>query len=260
MGVQLYTVRDQISKDLSGTLQEIARIGYQVVELAGYNNGTFYGQSPENFKTLLGDLNLEAPSGHYTYGKQMPNPGTVLNGWEKAVEDAAKLGHQYMVCAYLFPEERKTLDDYKKAIEDFNKAGEVCKKAGIQFCYHNHDFEFMKLDDQLPFDLMIKDLDPELVKFELDLYWITKAGFDAVTYFGKDPGRYVLWHVKDMAKTAEKEFTEVGNGSIDFKKIFAAKKKSGMQYFFVEQDVCKNNPPLKSIEISLNNLKQMKIV
>ena len=260
MGLQLYTLRDQLKEDLLGTLKEVSRIGYEVVEVFGYDDRKYFGQTTEDFKKILSDHNLTAPSGHYLWGKHMPDlKGTILNGWEYAIEDALKLGHKYMVFAYLFPEERKSLDDYKQLSEDLIKAAELCKKAGMQFCYHNHDFEFEKLDGEIPFDMMMKELDPDLVKFELDLYWIAKAGFDPITYFDKAKGRYPLWHVKDMTNTPEKEFTEVGNGVIDFVKIFKTKKIAGLDYFFVEQDICKNHTPLESVEISYYNLKKMKI-
>src|SRR5690242_15182660 len=153
VGLQLYTVRDAMAKDPAGTLSRVAEIGYKEVE-AATDTGTelFYGMNVADFSSQLKKNGLTMPSGHYalgTSGAGAPR-GTILNDWEKAVEDAVKVGQKYMVCAYLTPEERKTIDDYKQVAEHFNKAGETCKKAGIQFCYHNHNFEFPEIDGQVP--------------------------------------------------------------------------------------------------------------
>ncbi|WP_247237273.1 sugar phosphate isomerase/epimerase [Telluribacter sp. SYSU D00476] len=260
VGLQLYTLRNEIGKDLEDTISKAAQIGYKEVELFGYGNGKFFGKTPKEFAALLKDNGLSAPSGHYMTGKTMPNMvGSLSNGWEQAVEDAATIGQKYMVCAFLFPDERKTLDQYKQHIDLFNKAAETCKKSGIQFAYHNHDFEFQNVEGQVPYDLILKGTDPKLVKMELDLYWATFAGKDPVELFKKDPGRYPLWHIKDMEKSAERAFAEVGTGSIDFQRLFNAQKTAGLKHFFVEQDVAKKNPPLKAIEISYNNLTKLKV-
>ena len=246
VGVQLYTLRDAISKDAKGSLKRVAELGFGEVENFGYN-GKFFGMDASTYKTLLGDLGMTAPSGHYMYGN-------ILNGWEKAVEDAKAIGHDYMVLAYLTPPERKSLDDYKKIAENLNKAGEVCKKAGIQLCYHNHEFEFEAMNGQLPFDILTGETDAGLVKIELDLYWAMVAGQDPVALFKKHKGRIALWHVKDMDKTPKKNFTEVGNGVIDFTTIFKNAKTSGMKHFFVEQDVCPGSP-FDSISQSIGYIK-----
>lgn len=251
VGVQLYSVRDAISKDLMGTLTKVAQIGYDHVELAGYGDGKVYGKSPAEFKKILDDLGLKTFSSHLGLD--------ILRGdWERAVADAKLLGQRYVVCPYLMENERKNIDQYKKLCELLNKCGETAKKAGLQLAYHNHDFEFMTLDGQIPFDLMLKECDANLVKIEMDLYWTKKAGKDPLAYFKNNPGRIELWHVKDMDNTQQQFFTEVGNGTIDWKPIFKAGKKSGMKYFFVEQDICKNHTPLESIEISYNYLKNLR--
>ena len=246
VGVQLYTLRDAIAKDAKGSLKRVAELGFGEVENFGYN-GKFFGMDANTYKTLLGDLGMTAPSGHYMYGN-------ILNGWEKAVEDAKAIGHDYMVLAYLTPPERKSLDDYKKIAENLNKAGEVCKKAGIQLCYHNHEFEFEAMNGQLPFDILTGETDAGLVKIELDLYWAMVAGQDPVALFKKHKGRIALWHVKDMDKTPKKNFTEVGNGVIDFVTIFKNAKTSGMKHFFVGQNVCPGSP-FDSISQSIGYIK-----
>lgn len=255
IGLQLYTLRNEMGKDPAGTLKRVAALGFKEVENFGYN-GKFFGMDAKTYKDTLASLGLSTPSGHYAYGnfgnKQIP--GTILTGWDKAVEDAAALGQQYMVLAYLQPVERKSLDDYKKIAADLNKAGELCKKSGIQLCYHNHDFEFQQMESVLPFDILMGQTDSKLVKAELDIYWAVKAGFQPLDLFKKYPKRIALWHVKDMDNTEKKFFTEVGNGTIDFKAIFKAKKASGMKHFFVEQDMCPGSP-FDSIEKSIGYIK-----
>jgi sugar phosphate isomerase/epimerase len=255
IGLQLYTLRNEIGKDATGTLKKVSDLGFKEVENFGYN-GKFFGMSADVYRATLNGFGLSAPSGHYMYGnfgnKQIP--GTILTGWDKAVEDAAALGQKYMVVAYLMPDERKSLDDYKKIAADLNKAGETCKKAGIQLCYHNHDFEFQAMDGSLPFDILMSQTDSNLIKVELDLYWAVKANHQPLDLFKKYPKRIELWHVKDMDNTDKKFFTEVGNGTIDFASIFKAHKKSGMKHFFVEQDQCPGSP-FVSIEKSIGYIK-----
>ena len=259
VGLQLYTLRDLMAKDPVGTLKNVADIGYKEVEAFGYGDGKFFGKTPTEYAALLKDLGLSGPSGHYTTGKTMPDAkGTLMNGWQQAVDDAAAIGQKYMVCAYLFPDERKTLDDYKQFVDLFNKSAEMCKKAGIQFCYHNHDFEFKPIDGQVPYDVLLNGTDKDMVQLELDLYWATFANQDPVALFEKHSGRFPLWHVKDMEKTPERAFAPVGTGSIDFQRIFDAKDKAGMKHYFVEQDVCKL-PPLESIDISFKNVQKLTV-
>ena len=260
IGLQLYTVRDAMQQDPAGTLAKVAQIGYNSVEGATYT-GTelFYGMDPVAFSKLLKQNGLIMPSGHYRLGEEKvggeTQKGTLLNDWDKAVDDAAAAGIKYMVCAYLSAAERGNLEHYKYIADQFNKAGERCKKAGIQFCYHNHDFEFEKQDDTYPYDILLQQTDKDLVKMEIDLYWIAKAGQDPLAMFEAHPGRFPLWHVKDMDNTAAHAFTEVGNGTINFKNIFAHKAKAGLQYFFVEQDKTPASP-FDSISKSISYIKK----
>jgi len=160
-----------------------------------------------------------------------------------------------MVCAYLSNPERGSLDHFKKLADDFNTAGEKCKKAGIQFCYHNHDFEFIQQDGKYPYETLLLNTDKNLVKMEMDLYWVTKAKQDPIALINENPGRFPLFHVKDMDNTPKANFTEVGNGIIDFKKIFTYADKAGMKYFFVEQDTTPGDPFI-SITQSFNYIKK----
>src|SRR5256714_4034741 len=244
IGLQLYTVRDAMEKDPLGTLAKVAQIGYNSVEGATYTGSErFYGMDAKTFSKELKRHGLIMPSSHYRLGEEKVKgkamKGTILKGWDTAVDDAAAVGVKYMVCAWLSPEERGGgLEHYKHIAGELNKAAEKCKKAGIQLCYHNHDFEFEKQDGKFPYDTLLNETDKKLVKMEMDIYWVTKAGQDPIALFDQHPGRFPLWHVKDMDNTPKHSFTEVGNGIIDFKNIFKHSGKAGLKYFFVEEDVC----------------------
>lgn len=247
IGVQLYTVRGEMEKDFEGSLQKIAAIGYKEVEFAGY-----YNKSPKDIRAILDRYGLIAPSTH----APLEDIQTKL---DQTIETARAIGHQFQICPYLLDKDRRTLDDYKRHAETFNRAGEACRKAGIQFGYHNHDFEFLAFaakDGRLPYDLLLEETDKDLVKMELDLYWIAKAGKDPIAYLDKHKDRFVLFHVKDMDKTPQRDVTEVGRGAIDFKTIFAKAPKGAIKHYFVEQDRCPGSP-FDSIKISFDYLKQL---
>jgi sugar phosphate isomerase/epimerase len=241
IGVQLYTLRNDLQKDFEGTIAKVAAIGYQQVEFAGY-----YNRTPQQVKEILTKNGLEAPSAHVAIKELRDN-------LSKSVETAQAVGHKLVVCPYLDATERKKLDDYKNHAVTLNKAAEAFKKVGIEFGYHNHDFEFTPLEGKLPMDLLLAETDPKLVKIELDLYWINAAKQDPLAFFAQNPGRVIAFHVKDMDKN-KVIFTEVGRGRIDFKPIFAKSKQAGVKYYFVEQDICPGNP-LDSIKISYDYLK-----
>ena len=255
IGVQLYTVRGDLGKDAKGTIEKIAKLGYKEIETFGYNQGKWFGMTATELSEVFKVNGLTSPSGH-TF------PGSIFlkDGWEttwiKAVEDGKILGQRYIVIPWLEDQHRKNLDNYKKIAEGLNKAGNICKQAGMQIAYHNHDFEFVDLGEgQNGFDTLLANTDKSIVNFELDIYWAVKAGKDPIALFEKYPGRFVMWHVKDMDNTEKKAFTEVGSGVIDWKKIFAKAKKSGMTNFFVEQDICPG-PPLDSLAKSIGYLKK----
>lgn len=245
IGLQLYTVRRDLEKDFEGTLQKVAALGINEIEFAGYFN-----QKPEEIKKLLKELKLAAPSAHVStevLRKSLP----------QTIAEAKTIGHKFLVLGYLPEEERKSLDDYKKLIEMLNKAGEECQKANLQFAYHNHDFEFKKYEDKIPYDLILSETDAQKVKMEMDLYWISKAGFDPLAYFKKYPKRFPLVHVKDMDASPKKFFTEVGRGVINFKKIFAKAEIGGVKHCFIEQDETPS-APLDSVKTSFEYLKKLK--
>lgn len=255
VGVQLYTLRDTISKDFEGVIKQVAAIGYKNVEV--YD---FYGKSAADVKKLLDDNGLKSPSGHWVLPKLRKN-------LDKCIEDAKGIGCEYLVMPILEEPERKTFDQYKRHVEFFNKAGEQCKKAGITFAYHNHNFEFQKYGDTTAFDFLLKSLDAELVKIEMDCFWVTHAGQDPVAFMENNPGRFPLLHIKDLKAGNEPTtkldakmglFAEVGSGTIDWKRIFAAAPKGGLKYYYVEQDFCER-PPIESIKMSFDYLKQLSV-
>jgi sugar phosphate isomerase/epimerase len=236
IGLQLYSLRDIIFKDVNGVLKQVAGFGYEELEAFSYGDGKVLGLPVADVAKMVSDLGMKMPSGHYVL-KHFTN-------WEKAVNDAKILGHENMIIAYLQQEERKSIDDYKKICEQINKQAEVCKKYGIRMGYHNHDFEFTPIDGQIPYHLMLKELDPKLVGMELDLFWVTYANHDPLKMFKEHSGRFEQWHVKDMSKTDRKLNADVGTGTIDFKPIFAKARESGMKHFYVEQETY----PVSSIE------------
>ena len=258
IGLQLYTVRDLMSSNALDTLKQVAKIGYKHVECAGYRNGMFYGYDRKAFKTILDDLGLKMYSGHAMTGFGMPE-GTfsMTHKWDQYCEDAAYVGQKYIVCAYFMDGERKTADDYKKIADLFNTCAETAKKYGLQFCHHNHDFEFFKVDGEVPYDILLNRTDKKLVKFEIDHYWTKKAGVDSIQLMKDHPGRFPLFHIKDMDNTPKQAFTEVGTGVIDWKSIFSVSEKAGMDLYFVEQDACVKMPPMESIAVSFANLNAM---
>ena len=261
VGLQLYTLRNEIQEQgLKPVLEKVSQIGFKWMEGFGYENRKILGATPAELKSMLNDLGMRMPSIHsVTEVSSEGGKEAIVDQMKTTAEDAIAVGAEYLVWAYLQEEDRQGMDDYKRHIETWNQFGQVCKEAGIQFAYHNHDFEFMEFDGQRAYDVILEETDPDLVKMELDLYWITKAGFDPVEYFNKAPGRFPLWHVKDMTADEEKFFAEVGQGSIDFKRIFEARETAGLKYFFVEQDQSRRDP-LESIKMSFDYLQEADFV
>jgi sugar phosphate isomerase/epimerase len=244
IGAQLYTVRRELEKDFEGTLARVAELGYGEVEFAGYFN-----HPPEEVRAVLARHNLASPAAHVQLAD-------LRRGLQAVTEAAHRIGHRYLLIAWTPPEERKSLDDYRRLADLCNRAGEQTKKAGVQFAYHNHDFEFAPMGGRVPYDLLLERMDPELVKLEMDLYWTVKGGASPVDYFKKYPGRYHLLHVKDMDSTPRHYFTEVGRGVIDFRTIFANAGRAGVRHYFVEQDETPGSP-FDSLKISMSYLKNL---
>lgn len=229
IGIQLYTLRRLMQQDVERTLATVAEIGYREVEFAGY-----FDHPPGRIRALLGAHGLRAPAAHVGFPE-------LDDGWDRILDTAAEIGHRYVVTPWI-PEAQRTTDGYQRAAELFNRAGAAAAARGLTFAYHNHDFEFVPLRDQLPFDILLDETDPSLVPFEMDLFWITKGGYDPLDYFARYPGRFPLVHVKDMR--ADGAMVDVGQGRIDFTRIFARAEQAGIRHYFVEHD----NPtdPLES--------------
>jgi sugar phosphate isomerase/epimerase len=244
IGMQLYTVRRELQKDFEGTLRRVAALGYREVEFAGY-----FGHGPEEVKSILKRLRLDAPAAH------VPLAG--LRGDLRPLADAARtIGHKYLLVAWLPAEERGTLDDYRRHADLFNEAGAALQREGLQFAYHNHDFEFAPIEGRIPYDLLLERTDPRAVKLELDLYWTVKGGASPVEYFKRHPGRFHLLHVKDMDATPRRFFADVGRGVIDFKSIFAQSRRAGVRHYFVENDEPAGSP-FESLRVSIEYLKRL---
>lgn len=254
-GIQLYTVRDEVSKSLEGALQGISRAGYAHVELYGYNQRIFFGKSVPEMHALLRQHNLRAHSGHYLLTDMLYNKSYDWNSWKYLLDDAKLLGHQYIVIPWLDAQHR-TGDDFKRITDRINEGAALAKAYNIKVGYHNHDFEFAKAENGKTFlENLIRDTDPSSVEFELDIYWAVYAGYDPIELFNRFPGRFSLWHVKDMASSPKGQTCEVGKGVINWKSVFAAKKKSGMKYWFVEQEHY-NQPVFQCISDSITYLKR----
>ena len=255
IGLQLYTLREIIGQDVPGLIKRISDIGYRDVETYGFSStGGFWGLSPTEFKSLLTEHDVVSNSGHYGIDDFIRTGNdTEL----KAIIDAAGvLKQQYVTVPYLGDDLRSTADDFKKTIEALNKAAELCKSAGLKLAYHNHDFELKDMGEgKTGLEIFLENSDPTAIDFELDLYWVVRAGHDPVSLFTTYPGRFTMWHVKDMDKNKPELNTEVGAGSIDFKSIFAAADTAGLKHFYVEQENF-SKEPYQSITESITHIKK----
>ena len=259
IGVQLYSLRNELPNDREGVLKKISEIGYKYLETYLMEGKPHLGFPIADYKKMLDDLGLQVMSAHIPTGRSNPElEGTLTNNFDKVIEDANFLGQKYIVCPWLDEKYRQSLDDYKKNIDLLNACGEKCKAAGITFAYHNHAFEFEELEGKIPMEVMIESTDPDLVQIELDIFWSTKAGRDAIELFNQYPNRFALWHVKDMSETNPDETVYVGGGSIDYEKVFRNAENSGMKYFFVELEHY-SIPAIEGIQKSFDTLKAMKV-
>ena len=278
IGLQLYTLGNLMTTDPKGTLQKLAAIGYTELESAGSQKGNFYGFTPKEFAAMVKDAGMHWRSAHvggapfsvdqilrmaktaedsarikarFESFKNGPKTLNLKDDYQQLADNAAEGGLSYLVCSSI---PVNTLDEIKTAVDVFSKSGEACKKNGVQFAYHNHTTEFDEVEGHRPFDYILSNTDKDLVKMELDLAWATKAKQDPVALFQQHPGRFPLWHVKDLDKTNQAP-AEVGTGLVDFKRIFDNAKASGMKYFFVEQDGAPQ--PIQNVTNSYNYLKKM---
>jgi len=258
VGLQLYTIRDAMAADAAGSLQKMADMGYKFVEMASYSNGQFYGMAPKEFQKMVEDTGMKIVSSHTSVEAE----GITTASAQQMADAHAEIGVEYCVQPWI-EEKDRNVETYKKMIAEWNKVGEIMKNVGIQFGYHNHNFEFLPTDGMVPYyDIFLKEMDADLITMELDCYWATKAGQDPVEMFNKYPGRFQLLHFKDMAAEVSEPFytvdkddiTSVGAGLIDFKRIYEAREKAGMKYMFVEDDNQGNGKPFEAIKTSIDNI------
>jgi sugar phosphate isomerase/epimerase len=249
IGLQLYTVRDLMKQDVEGTLAKVAQVGYREVEFAGY-----FDHSAAEVRAMLDRHGLVSPSSHVPFD-------ALGQGWDKVLADCRTVGHHWATVAWIPEERRRTADDWKRHAESFNKAGAACQAAGMRFAYHNHNVEFIRVDGQLPFDLLLANTDRALVDFEMDLFWITFGGGDPLAYFAGHAGRFPLVHAKDMAAKPAPNvepgavMRDVGKGTIDWKTIFARSDQAGIVHTFVEHD--QPGDALASIKTSYDYLNAL---
>ncbi len=255
VGLQLYSLRDELPKDVKGTIAKIAKAGFKEVETYGFSiKDQFWGLTPKEFKALLDAHGLKAPSGHYGLGTYLSDGNTTE--LKAAIAAAKVLKSEYVTIPWLDTSLRKNAEDYQKIASRINEAGKMCKAAGIRLAYHNHNFEFDKIGNTTGYEILLKGTDKKLVDFELDLYWVVRSGNDPLKLFKENPGRFTMWHVKDMDKTNPALNAEVGTGSIDFKPIFAQAKLSGMKHFFVEHETNYKPNPMESVAASCAYIKK----
>jgi sugar phosphate isomerase/epimerase len=250
-GLQLYTLRDDLPKDPKGILQQVASFGYKQIESYEGPQGMFWGMKNTEFKDFLGGLGMQMIASHCNINQD----------FERKADEASAIGVKYLIAPYLGPQ--KELDFYKKAAERFNQCGNICKQRGIRFAYHNHDYSFKPVENELPQDVMMQMTDKDLVDYEMDIYWVVTAGQDPISWFNKYPDRFRLCHVKDRMKNAPASegnaSTTLGNGVINFPEILDVARKKGMQYFIVEQEKYEGTTPLQAIKDDAVYMKNLKL-
>jgi sugar phosphate isomerase/epimerase len=258
MGLQLFTVRDGMASDVQGTLKKIASLGYQDLETYGFDpdKTEYYGMKAAAFKQLLDDHQLTTSSGHYDLYRYLNKPQEELDRYiDACIAGAHALRQHYITWPWLDPDSR-TIDKFKLLAQKLNIAGERVTKAGLGFAYHNHDFEFIDHNGENGYNIIMRDTDASLVKLQIDLYWAMHSSkLTPTQLFSKQPGRFVMWHIKDMDKTT-RDYTELGNGSIDYSVILPEAKRAGLQFYFLEQGGNFAKDPMQSITDSATFFKK----
>jgi len=258
MGLQLFTVRQPMAADVVGTVKKIAGIGYEDSETYGYDpeQGTYYGLKASAFKQLLGDHGMITTSGHYDFTKYFDKPADAMMRYvDQCVEGAHALGQRYVTWPWLDPAFR-TIENFRLLTGKLNNIGERVNKAGLGFAYHNHDFEFVDHGGENGYDIIMRETDPALVKLQMDLYWVIHSSkLSPSQLFNKQPGRFVMWHIKDMDKVT-RDYSELGNGSIDYTVILPDAAKAGLQYYYIEQGGNFAKDPIQSVTDSAAYFKK----
>lgn len=263
VGLQLYSIRDDMKADPLGSLKKLAAMGYKNVEHANYIDRKFYGYTATEFRKVLNDLGLKMPSGHTVMRKDHwdNSKNDFTDAWKWTVEDAAVMGQQIVISPWLDESLRKNYDDMKRYMDVFNKSGELCKKSGMRFGYHNHSFEFSEeLNGMKIFDIILQNTDPKLVVQQLDIGNMYNAGARALDVMKKYPGRFESMHVKDEIKASEGhepyESTILGVGLIPVKEVIELGRKSGTKHFIIEQESYQQKTPMQSVDEDLKIMKK----
>ena len=243
-GIQLWTLKDMVGADVAGTLSALSKIGYNSLEPYGFD-GSFYGHSAKDFRKMCDDLGMVITSTH---------SGITVENAPMYAEKAAEAGLEYIVLPSFNGRPEKTLDDFKKVAHEMNLIGEITKKSGITFGYHNHNFEFHPMEGKLPYDTLLAETDPDLVTFQMDIYWVVKGGQKPEEYFENHPGRFQLWHIKDMGNDGESCI--VGNGRIKFKELLKLSKKAGLKRIVYEQEQYSEGTPIYCAEQSYKYIQK----
>lgn len=258
MGLQLYSIHEEMTKDAISTLNAAKAMGYQDFETFGFDaeKGTFYGYKSSEFRKILDDLHITTSSGHFGFSSFLNKPDEDLKPFvDQCINGAHELDMKYITWPWIAPEQR-TLDNYKLMSQKLNVIGEQVTGAGLGFAYHNHGFEFIDHNGENGFDIILNETDPELVKFQMDMYWVMHSSkFSPEDLVKNQPGRYVMWHIKDMDKIT-RDYTELGNGSIDYDEILPDPVESGLEYYYLEQGGNYTHNPMKSAADSADYFKE----
>ena len=246
-GLQLYSLRDDMEKDAKTTLKKVAAMGYKEIESYPGSKGFLWGMTPAEFKSYMNELGLTPVSTHTGIEKNMP----------ELMDNAAAAGFKNFVVSWIGKEKRENLDGFRKVADEFNKLGELAKARGMMYGYHNHDYPFIDMEGQVPYDILVKNTDPKLVTYELDLFWVIEPGKDPVTYFNKYPGRFSMAHVKDRDPADPKQSIVIGKGNLDLTKMMTAAQKAGVRHYFVEVEEYGKLTPTQSVEESLAGMKKL---
>jgi len=246
-GLQLWTLRDVIAEDPEATIRQVADFGYTQLESYDGPMGMWWGMGSTGYKNLLDELGLSPISSH----------ADVFEEFERKANEAAEVGLTFIVCPWVGPQE--TMDDFRRIADQFNEMGEIANNLGLRFAYHNHAYSFEELEGELPQDVMMNITDPELVEYQMDIYWVVAAGHDPAEWMQKYPGRFTTCHVKDLAQGEEPESTVLGTGSIDYKQLLPVSQEYGMEGFIVEQEAYTGTTPIDAIRANAEYMKSLNV-
>ncbi len=248
-GIQLYTLRHVINDDPEGVIRQVADFGYKQIESYEGQLGIFWGMGNTAFKSFIDELGLTMVSTH----------ANVFQDYERKVDELAEIGVPYIVCPWIGPQE--SIDAYKEMAENFNRFGEIANNAGVKFAYHNHAYTFEELEGEIPQEVLMDETDPDLVEYQMDIYWVVAGGHDPIEWARKYPGRFTSCHIKDLATVdGEMESVTLGTGTIDFPSVLDAAIENGMKYLLVEQEAYTGTTPLDAVRDNAEFMRSLEII